>query len=542
MFAAIMSMAACTKTEEQEYFNIDSTDLVLTDGAAGSTDILLATNRDPVAVVEDAASDWLSAEITRRCLTLTYTINDTEAERAGIVNVTAGSTSISVTVTQPVYVEPEPEPDPDEPGEVTSYSMYDVYYENGEAAGIVFWASEDGQQALVVSLDRLGPTAWSSDGSHTIGTGTSDGAENTRLCRESEEAAYIPALAFCDQHGEGWYWPAMDEMLLLYAAYNGTEYVEGGNVVPAELPDEQKAARASFEELLTSNGGTALNTAADDANGDEYWTSTEQEKDGVVYGSAFRFGKAYASGGGDQMTKTNNNRRYIRCVKFVSLDGSGPNDPDVPEEVTSYSMYDVYYESGKAAGIVFWASEDNKSALVVSLDRLGPTAWSMDGSHTIGTGTSDGAENTRLCRESAEADYIPALAFCDQHGEGWYWPAMDEMLLLYAAYNGTEYDEKGNNVVPADLPEEQKAARARFDELLTSNGGAVINTQADTERGDEYWTSTEQEKDGVVYGSAFRFGKAYASGGGDQMLKTNNNRRYIRCIKSVTIEETTPEN
>ena len=111
----IFSWAACSKVEEQpEYFNIDATDVVLSDGSAGSTDILLATNRDPVAVVDGSAAEWLSAEITRRCLTLTYTQNDTGTERTGSVDVTAGATQLKITLTQPVYTAPEPDPDPDE--------------------------------------------------------------------------------------------------------------------------------------------------------------------------------------------------------------------------------------------------------------------------------------------------------------------------------------------------------------------------------------------------------------------------------------------
>ena len=73
-----------------------------------------------------------------------------------------------------------------------------------------------------------------------VGTGLSDGAENTAMIRASEIASETPAIEFCDAHGEGWYWPAMDEMLKLYEAYNGTPYTEGGNVVPDELPEEQK--------------------------------------------------------------------------------------------------------------------------------------------------------------------------------------------------------------------------------------------------------------------------------------------------------------
>ena len=292
--------SACTKAEEEpEYFNIDSTDIVLQTSEAGQTDILLSTNRDPVATVDAAAEEWLSAEISRRCLTLVYSENTVSEQRTGTVSVTAGTFQIDVTLTQAAYTEPEPEPDPDEPGEVTSYEVYDVYYENGEAAGIVFWASDDHKSALVVSLDRTPSLVpWSYDNTVAVGTGKSDGAANTELIRASSIASQTPAIDFCDAHGEGWYWPAMDEMMLLFEAYNGSPYTEGKhNVVPAELPDEQKAARAAFDELLTSNGGTAMNTAAETETGDmeqavKYYKGAA-EKDPTLALAQYHVGRYY---------------------------------------------------------------------------------------------------------------------------------------------------------------------------------------------------------------------------------------------------------
>ena len=227
LLASILLLSACsTKDVEPEYFNIDATEASMPDSKAGSTDILLATNCNPTVTVEESAAGWLSAAITRRCLTLTCTENPDPEERTGKALVVAGSTQVSITVTQPGHVdepdEPEEPEDPDEPA--TSYELYDVYYENGQAVGIVFWAAEDNLSALVVSLDRSEIVPWSYDGTHTIGTGTSDGAANTELLRASEEAAEIPALAFCDQHGEGWYWPSLGELQTLFEAYNGTTY------------------------------------------------------------------------------------------------------------------------------------------------------------------------------------------------------------------------------------------------------------------------------------------------------------------------------
>ena len=200
----------------------------------------------------------------------------------------------------------------------TPFNLLDVYSEEGTPKGIVFYVSEDGMTAKILSLDRSAAVAWSTDGTHTIGTkSTSDGQANTALLRASEEAASIPALAFCDDHGEGWYWPALNELQAVFEAYNGTKYSASTNAVPKDINEAEKASRAAFDKVLTDNGGTAINLAGDEVNGDAYWSSTEQTKEGVVYGSSFRFGKRYASGAGDKQVKTNATR-YIRCCKVVT--------------------------------------------------------------------------------------------------------------------------------------------------------------------------------------------------------------------------------
>lgn len=542
LLASILLLSACsTKDVEPEYFNIDATEASMPDSKAGSTDILLATNCNPTVTVEESAAGWLSAAITRRCLTLTCTENPDPEERTGKALVVAGSTQVSITVTQPGHVdepeEPEEPEDPDEPA--TSYELYDVYYENGQAVGIVFWAAEDNLSALVVSLDRSEIVPWSYDGTHTIGTGTSDGAANTELLRASEEAADIPALAFCDQHGEGWYWPSLGELQTLFEAYNGTTYDEATKSVPASITDEEKAARAAFDKLLTDNGGTAMNLAAESENGDAYWSSTEQIYQEVTYGSSFRFGKAYASGGGDQQIKTKSSR-YVRCIKAVTVGGSvEPDDPDVPVE----TKFPVYQENGKNVGIIYWTSEDGKTSKVLSLKRVeGP--WSYNGANILGSASlDDGAANTAVLKASAEAADIPALALCESLGEEWYWPSINELVEIFGVYNGLSYeeaaDENGKYHVPDEITAEEKAARAAFDLSLTTYGGDAMNTAATSANGDRYWSSTEYvtEAGDKAYGSFMVFGKAYMSVLADQAGKTNaSGGRYVRCIRVISNE------
>lgn len=526
--AAFMSVACAKEETKEDFFNIDETEVVLADHSAGTKDILLATNTEPTASVSGSA-EWLTAEITPRCLTLTYRENTAEDDRTAEINIVAGSLLATVTVTQPGN-KPEPEPEP-EPEPDPLYKVYDVWYQNGAAAGIVFWVAEDGQSALVVSLDRTATTvAWSTDGSHVIGTGESDGAANTALMRASEEAAAIPALAFCDAHGEGWFWPAMDEMKKLFEAYNGTAFDAATVAAPASITQEEKDARAAFDKALTDNGGTAINTASENSTGDQYWTSTEQtdEKTGKVYASTMRFGKVYASTPADQMGKTNASKRYVRCMKLVS------GEPEKPLQ----TKFPVYKENGKNVGIIYWTSEDGKTSKVLSLNRSEDVPWSNAATPAFLNAVSadDGAANTATIKASAEAAEIPAIAFCSSLGEEWYWPSLNELVEIFNVYNGVAYDPTAKSKLPSEISDEEKAARAAFDLSLTTYGGVVMNAAAETKTGERYWASTElvDEAAGKAYGSFMRFGKAYMSSLADTPGKgKSGDGRFVRCIRVI---------
>lgn len=526
--AAFMSVACAKEETKEDFFNIDEAEVVLADHSAGTKDILLATNTEPTASVSGSV-EWLTAEITPRCLTLTYGENTAEDDRTAEINIVAGSLLATVTVTQPGN-KPEPEPEP-EPEPDPLYKVYDVWYQNGAAAGIVFWVAEDGQSALVVSLDRTATTvAWSTDGSHVIGTGESDGAANTALMRASEEAAAIPALAFCDAHGEGWFWPAMDEMKKLFEAYNGTAFDAATVAAPASITQEEKDTRAAFDKALTDNGGTAINTASENSTGDQYWTSTEQtdEKTGKVYASTMRFGKVYASTPADQMGKTNASKRYVRCMKLVS------GEPEKPLQ----TKFPVYKENGKNVGIIYWTSEDGKTSKVLSLNRSEDVPWSNAATPAFLNAVSadDGAANTATIKASAEAAEIPAIAFCSSLGEEWYWPSLNELVEIFNVYNGVAYDPTAKSKLPSEISDEEKAARAAFDLSLTTYGGVVMNAAAETKTGERYWASTElvDEAAGKAYGSFMRFGKAYMSSLADTPGKgKSGDGRFVRCIRVI---------
>lgn len=192
-------------------------------------------------------------------------------------------------------------------------ALYEVWEENDKAVGVVFWVSDDGASAKIVSLDRTDdPVAWSKAGQTLLGVSNkADGAANTAILKASAEASYMPILSFCEAHGDGWYWPARDELEAVFEAYNGTTFDNATNQRPGSITDAEKAARAKFDVLLTANGGTVMNAAADDDNGESYWASHEKSETLACY---VRFGKRSY---GEDGTKTRENR-YGRCVKVVT--------------------------------------------------------------------------------------------------------------------------------------------------------------------------------------------------------------------------------
>lgn len=163
------------------------------------------------------------------------------------------------------------------------FELLEVYKESGVAQGIVFWVSDDGQTAKIVSLDRLEKAAWASQrtSSNTIKeSGTladEDGAVNTetigKFLADPEYSTITSApYNYVTGKGSGWYWPTRAELWALAAAYNGkpaySDVTKDTNV--SDLPEDERNAQIEFDALLTDNGGVAL---CGSDTGDSYWSS-----------------------------------------------------------------------------------------------------------------------------------------------------------------------------------------------------------------------------------------------------------------------------
>ena len=117
-----------------------------------------------------------------------------------------------------------------------------------------------------------------------------------------------------------------------------------------------------------------------------------------------------------------------------------------PVEKT-WKVGDYYNVDGKE-GVVFWVDETGKHGKIVSMDQT-ELQWCTDDEYNkeltgIATDSSNGLNNLRsIMKIAAWKDKYPAFAWCADHGDGWYLPAIEELkeLLLndavHAKVNGT---------------------------------------------------------------------------------------------------------
>ena len=173
-------------------------------------------------------------------------------------------------------------------------------------------------------------------------------------------------------------------------------------------------------------------------------------------------------------------------------------------EVTSIKAYNVgdYYpdadDSSTAVGVVFQTTNGGVHGKVISLDET-TTQWSTVNNYLIIDDYNDGAANTKIIMEQAEAaTKYPAAAWCVAKGTGWYLPAMGELEYFGRIFraNVTTYNTK-----------------------FTNAGGTAIGLAWEE---DYYWTSNTDDSGG---NSAISF----YGGGGSMSTSGKDNCRVRAC-------------
>ena len=139
---------------------------------------------------------------------------------------------------------------------------------------------------------------------------------------------------------------------------------------------------------------------------------------------------------------------------FKDCHGRSAVAPIVSQPVErTWKVGDYYNVDGKE-GVVFWVDETGKHGKIVSLDQEKLEWCTKDecnkGLTGIATDSSNGLNNLRsIMKIAAWKDKYPAFAWCADHGDGWYLPAIEELkeLLLndevLAKVNGTLEQKRG---------------------------------------------------------------------------------------------------
>ena len=173
----------------------------------------------------------------------------------------------------------------------------------------------------------------------------------------------------------------------------------------------------------------------------------------------------------------------------ASATSSAPAAPaalPVQYELKRYAVGD-YYDFNGVKGVVCKVTEDGLHGMVVSLDEV-MIPWSVfrkPDLRTVGAvDRTDGRVNMEIvARYIAENglswDDFPAFKWCREQGEGWYLPAIDEVLAI------------GNNFNGGTRMHYDRQARNRFNDALNEHGGKRMDRLV------YYFSSTEQDEKSV---------------------------------------------
>lgn len=268
----------------------------------------------------DGASATVTSDNTAEC---SFQYEGLAAETNYVVRVKAvpGDEDYLESDFAELTVSTDPEP--------KQYKVGDLY-DYGGVKGIVYYVDpeSDGYSGKIVSLDETW-TCWSLVTENIAEEDASegeryDGQVNMDRVRTMENwKENYPGFAWIDEKNvdgvTGWYFPSYGEMQDMYAAFNGA---------PGARDD---AARAAFNEILTSNGGEPFEEVA-------YWTSTQFDFE-MGYAVDFDFGSEWPW------------KYEVHPIRAVHTFPAPKNDhPDPGANIIDFSLssYKVNFDKGES--------------------------------------------------------------------------------------------------------------------------------------------------------------------------------------------------
>ena len=261
------------------------------------------------------------------------------------------------------------------------YKVGDYYYD-GVREGVVFEIWDNGNSGKIASKQReIG--SWHFDDVHT--TSEFDGAANMSAAQQSKNYQHN-AFNWRANLGEGWYLPSIRELV---------------QIIKLNYFDSEA------EQFCY------LSSSKDHNNNIGVFIKHYKAKEGSV---------RYIRGG----------RHYIRAVATF---GSTPRPKTTLARERTAAPYKVgdYYNDGEKDGIVFEVSAGGHHGKIVSMCQpLSRIVWSTNPIRYLSVKSkSDGVVNMEKVKQQSgwRATY-PAFRWCDDLGEGWYLPAINEMKVI----------------------------------------------------------------------------------------------------------------
>ena len=169
-------------------------------------------------------------------------------------------------------------------------------------------------------------------------------------------------------------------------------------------------------------------------------------------------------------------------VAQVPAETTAPQATPVQYVVKKYEIGELYDQDG-IKGVVCMLTDDHLHGLVLSLDEI-YLQWSEFRKPDLRVAGADGRTDGTVNMEKVAAyiaennlswDDFPAFKWCRDKGEGWYLPAIDELLTIGHNYNG------GTRI------QSNRQARNRFNDTLKDNGGKRMDRLV------YYFSSTEKD-------------------------------------------------
>lgn len=361
--------------------------------ASGVLEVDLSTNMG-YSVSSD--SDWLTYVTTKAAhtekLTFNYALNTGSEERTATVTVTGATGDV-----QTVVVLQKGCPELKESYEIGEY------YERQGVVGIVWHC--DTSYVKVLALDQKSYVQWAEYGSaNSWADSKTDGLANMNkiLSNPYSSITYFPAQKWCNDKGEGWYMPAVDEM--------------------CEILNNIDVLNTS----LSANKGDKL------SKGNYYWSSTQNTDTKDVQIAWWDWDSEKALTAEKSSTLTNNARASFN----VSLKAS-ETDPDTPVE-SSYKIGDkMSVDNGE--GVVAYIDETGEHGYVISKLECDAVKWATTGQYGSywPTSTSDGKANCdRLSSYLENISSCPAAywAVYTCGNAGWFLPAQEQLQAVLANF------------------------------------------------------------------------------------------------------------